>query len=98
MPYVYVEELPEGTEEADVVARTDYDSVVEERDQTITQRDEALQRVAEAERETRDTKAKYAEYVLGNHGNHGGSGDDERNTVTKPTRKMSSSDLFRKED
>lgn len=96
MPYIFVENLPDGTEEADVVSRTDYDSVVEERDNTITQRDEALQRIATAEQEMRDTKAKYAEYVLSNH-NKSDNGGDKNDKVTKPTRKMSSSDLFRKE-
>lgn len=64
MPYIYVDELPEGVEEADVIARSDYDAIVEERNTTIEQRDSALSQIEDSRKEVRDIKAKYADYIL----------------------------------
>ena len=64
MPYIEVEELPEGVEEASVVSRADYDAVVAERDSTIAQRDDALTQIREAQNREREAKAKYAQLVL----------------------------------
>lgn len=65
MPYILVEEVPEGMEPVDVVARADYDSAITERDQYAQQRDEALGQIAQAQQEVRDAKARYADYILG---------------------------------
>ncbi len=64
MPYIYVEEVPEGTEAAEVVSQENYDSLAEELAATMGQRDEALQHLEESRRQTREAKAKYAKYVL----------------------------------
>lgn len=64
MPFIEVEEIPEGVEAADVVARADYDAIVAERDTTMQQRDDALTQIEEARKEVRDTKAKYADAIL----------------------------------
>lgn len=64
MPYVYYEELPEGSEGADVVSRSDYDTAISERDQYAQQRDDALTQIEEANKEAREARAKYAQYIL----------------------------------
>lgn len=93
MPYIEVEVVPEGTEEADVVSRTDYDAVVQERDATIEQRDTALGRITEMERTVRDTKAKYAEAVL-NSGTAKQTSTKEEEKVPEPKLKMTTGQLF----
>jgi hypothetical protein len=65
MPYIFVDELPEGTEEANVVSREDYDGVVQERDQYATQRDEALGQIEEHDKAKRAAESKYADLILG---------------------------------
>lgn len=57
MPYVYVDEIPEGAEEADVVERDLLDSVADERDA-------ALSKAESLAAELDDTKRKFAEAVL----------------------------------
>ena len=64
MPYIYVEEVPEGTEAAEVVSQEHYNSLADELAATVGQRDEALQHLEESRRQTREAKAKYAKYVL----------------------------------
>ena len=64
MPYIYVDEVPEGTEAAEVVSQENYNSLAEELAATMGQRDEALQHLEESRRQTREAKAKYAKYVL----------------------------------
>lgn len=64
MPYIYVEEVPEGTEAAEVVSQEHYDTLADELAATVGQRDEALQHLEESRKETRAAKAKYAKYVL----------------------------------
>ena len=65
MPYIYVEDVPEGTEAADVVSREDYDGVVQERDQYASQRDEALGQIEEHDKAKRAAESKYADLILG---------------------------------
>ena len=65
MPYILVEEVPEGMEAVDVVPRAEYDTAVSERDQYAQQRDDALGQIAQAQQEARDAKARYADYILG---------------------------------
>lgn len=96
MPYILVETLPDGVEEADVVTREEYESVVAERDSTMQQRDDALQRIVEAEQEVRDTKARYADAIL-SAGQKPTVPEPKRNSVTKPKLTMSTSDLFGEE-
>ena len=61
MPYIEVDEVPEGTEAVDVVLRSEYDAVVQERNSTAAQRDEALQQIEEAHAEVRKVKERYAD-------------------------------------
>lgn len=96
MPYIMVETLPEGVEEADVVTREEYDAVVAERDSNARQRDDALERIVTAEQEVRDTKAKYADAIL-TMGQKHQSEKPNKDTVVKPKLSMSSENLFGKE-
>ncbi len=94
MPYIYVEEVPEGSEAASVVSQENYDSLAEELAATMGQRDEALQHLEESRRQTREAKAKYAKYVL-----DGGSKDkdeDQKPEVPK-AQGMTVGKLFGKE-
>ena len=71
MPYVYVEELAEGQEEADVRSADDYNAIEMERDTIIGERD-ALQRELEdmtgqrdgLAAELDDAKRKFADSFL----------------------------------
>lgn len=83
MPYVYYDELPEGVEEADVVTREDYDTLVAERDSVIEQRDDALTQIQEANKEVREVKAKYADTIL--------SANRKSTQKAEPPKKVSSS-------
>lgn len=97
MPYVYYDELPEGTEAADVVSREDYDSVVTERDSYATQRDDALTRIEGAQREVREVKARYADAILGSNqrSQEPKAPDGGRKQETKYA--MSAKEMFAKE-
>lgn len=64
MPYIFVEELPEEVEEADVVERSELDSAITERDEARTQRDEAIERAVSAENDLAKQKEKYANTFL----------------------------------
>lgn len=64
MPYIEVETLPDGVEEADVVPRSNYDAVVTERDEYASQRDTALSQIEEAQESARKSQAKYAALML----------------------------------
>ena len=65
MPYIEVDVLPEGSTEADVVPRADYDTVIAERDEYAKQRDDAITQIEEANRGMREAQAKYAGLMLG---------------------------------
>ncbi len=93
MPYVLVDTLPDGVEEADVVTREEYDAVVAERDSTIQQRDDAMQRIVKAEQEVRDTKARYADAIL-SAGQKPQIRETKRDVVKEPKLTMSTSELF----
>lgn len=93
MPYIYVEELPEGTEAAEVVSQENYDSLADELAATMGQRDEALQHLEESRKETRAAKAKYAKYVL-----DGGDKEAEKEPEVQPKAQgMTVERLFGKE-
>lgn len=57
MPYISVDELPEGTDEAYVIDRNEYDAIVK-------QRDELLERAVSAEDAYKRVQEKYAAAVL----------------------------------
>ena len=64
MPYVFYDELPEGLEAAEVVEQANYDALADELAGVISQRDEALEHLEEARKETRAAKSKYADLIL----------------------------------
>lgn len=64
MPYLYVEELEEGQEEADVVERSVHDSVLESLRTAEQMRDDAISRAEAAEGDLRKQKEKYANTFL----------------------------------
>ena len=66
MPYIFVEELGEDMEEADVVERSELDSAILERDDARSQRDEAIERASRAESDLAAQKEKYANTFLSN--------------------------------
>ncbi len=97
MPYIEVEELPEGVSAADVVPREDYEAVVGERDATATQRDEALTMLENARKEVRDTKARYADAIL-TAGTKAQTSTEEGKAETRPAKyALSSNQLFGRE-
>ena len=77
MPYIMVDEIPEGYEPADVIGREEYDKVIEERDSYEKQRDDAIAKINDAEKEVREAKAKYADYILS------GSNQQQKQTESK---------------
>ena len=64
MPYIEVDVLPDGVDEADVVPRSDYEAVAAERDEYASQRDTALSQIEEAQESARKSQAKYAALML----------------------------------
>ena len=64
MPYVYYDELPDGLEAAEVIEQANYDALADELAGVISQRDEALEHLEEARKETRAAKSKYADLIL----------------------------------
>lgn len=64
MPYVFMEELGEGMEAADVVERDEYETLKTERDVFELERDENAQRIDTLKAELESAKAKFAEAFL----------------------------------
>lgn len=64
MPYIFVEELQEGQEEAQVVERGEYDGLSQQLEEARSQRDEAIARAETAEQGWREAKEKYANTFL----------------------------------
>lgn len=93
MPYIEVDTLPDGVEEADVVPRSDYDAVVTERDEYASQRDTALSQIEEAQESARKSQAKYAALML----NMGKEDNANKNEDTQEVHKGTTIEsLFRK--
>lgn len=92
MPYIEVDELPEGTKEADVVPRSDYDAAIAERDEYATQRDGAITQIEEANKAMREAQAKYAGLMLG----MGKQTDKSDKHIEKPVHGTTVADLFGK--
>lgn len=64
MPYVFKEILDDGEVESEVVERSQYDAVIQERDQLMSQRDEAIVRAETAEKGWEESRNKYADAFL----------------------------------
>ena len=64
MPYIVLEELEEGQEEADVVERSKFDELSEQLKSVTEQRDEAIDRAVNAENDYAAMRQKYADTFL----------------------------------
>lgn len=93
MPYIMVDEVPDGAVEVDVVPRADYEAIVQERDATIQQRDDALTQIEDARKEVRDAKALYADAIL-NANRKREVQEPHKDESAKPTMATSVSQLF----
>lgn len=60
MPYIYVENLEDGQEEANVYTQDDIDKANERIAELEQQRDTAIERAVDAENKLRESKEKYA--------------------------------------
>lgn len=77
MPYMFVEELPEGAEEADVVPSSDYLTAVEERREALASV-EAMGDELKARDNTLDSlRQKYADAVVNASQNVDNEADDD---------------------
>ena len=65
MPYIYVENLEEGFEEADVVERSQYAELETQLEEAKNQRDNAIERAVQAEGDYSKMREKYANTFLG---------------------------------
>ena len=92
MPYIEVDEIEEGYEAADVVARSEYDAVISERDEVVTQRDEAIVRAETAEADAKKMRDKYAKAFLTTPQR---IKEETEEDVKKESRKRSFSDLWK---
>ena len=64
MPYVFMEELGEGMEEADVVSRDDYSTLETERDVLALEKEDAVARAETLKAELESAKTKFADAFL----------------------------------
>lgn len=64
MPYVFVEQVEEGMQEADVIERSDFDALSEELESVRNQRDSAIERAVKAEEDYGKMREKYANTFL----------------------------------
>lgn len=64
MAYIFVEEIPEGFEEAAVVSVDEFNSLQENLNETIRQRDEAVERAVAAEEGWQKSREKFANTFL----------------------------------
>ena len=68
MPYIFIEDDAYDAETmgdaADVVERSEFDGACAERDELRTQRDEAVARADDLDRELKDTRDRYARHVI----------------------------------
>ncbi len=92
MPYVFVEELGEGQEEAAVITREEHEQTVLDLEEARTQRDAAIERAETAEKGWREAKEKYANTFLSTP-----SGMSFRTDPPKAT-PMSVKELFSRKD
>lgn len=84
MPYIEVDEIPEGAVAADVVTREEYDTLVTERDEFSAQRDAAIAQIEEAQKAMREAQSKYANLMLG-MGKETAKNEEKKETVKGAT-------------
>lgn len=71
MPYIEVEELPEGAVAADVVTREEYDSLAKELGDASEQRDSLISQVTDLESSLKEEKSKFAKTFIEARSNAG---------------------------
>lgn len=91
MPYVFKEVLDEEEVEADVVTREDYDAVIAEKDEIMTQRDDAITRAETAEAGWAEARNKYADAFLSSPAR---AKEEQAKNVKKDSTVTSFSQLF----
>lgn len=64
MPYIFVEELEEGQEAAEVVDKSDYETLDSLYQEAQNQRDAAIERAVNAESDYSKMRQKYADTFL----------------------------------
>lgn len=64
MPYIFVEELEEGQEPAEVVDKADYETLDSLYQEAQNQRDAAIERAVNAENDYSKMRQKYADTFL----------------------------------
>lgn len=64
MPYIFVDEIPDDVEEAEVVSKEEYDGLMEDFNNLTVQRDEAIERAEIAEEGWKKSREKYANAFL----------------------------------
>jgi len=96
MPYIEVDELPEGTTAANVVSQEDYDKLREEMNDLEDQRDQFVKAIEEERRSAREARAKYAKAILDQRDASAEEDRQDERGAEKPkrTRPMSIDELF----
>lgn len=64
MAYIFVDEIPDGFEEAEVVSKQDFDNLQANLNEVIQQRDEAVERAVNAEEGWQKSREKFANTFL----------------------------------
>ena len=93
MPYIYVDEVPEGAEVADVVTREEHDTLNERYTETQERVDRLVESLEQAREDVRQAKAKYADYILG-VSQRDTDKKKEPEVVPTPTLPVSAKELF----
>ena len=92
MPYVWREEAEEGDDVRDVVERSEYDAVIVERDELMTQRDGLIERAEAAEEGWRQSRNKYADAFITSAAR---AKQDQRKDVKEDGKPSTFGDLFK---
>ena len=96
MPYIEVEELPDGAVEADVVSREEYDSLAKELGDASDQRDSLISQVTDLESSLKEEKGKFAKAFIEARSNAGAPKKDDAQGEPEPPRHKTTYDsLFK---
>lgn len=82
MPYIYVDEIPDEVEEAQVVEQFEFDNLQSDYETVIAQRDEAIGRAEVAEAALKESKQKYANAFLSTPARIDNDGGEEKINLT----------------
>lgn len=96
MPYIEVEELPEGAAEADVVPREEYDSLAKELGDASEQRDSLIGQVTDLESSLKEERSRFARAFIEARSNAGAPKKDDPPKGPEPPRHKTTYDsLFK---